>query len=51
MNSFQIIFTPASAAELGDIVRRAASENHAVYPLGGRTMLHVGLPPTKPGIV
>ncbi len=40
---------PASVVELCDIVRRAASQNQAVYPLGGRTMLHIGLPPTKPG--
>ncbi len=40
---------PAAPAEVGDIVRRAAAENLAVYPLGGRTMLDVGLPPTRPG--
>jgi glycolate oxidase FAD binding subunit len=44
------VVQPQSAVELGEIVCRAAGENQAVYPLGGRTMLHVGLPPTKPGI-
>lgn len=41
---------PASPAELGDIVRHAAARGEAIYPLGGRTMLDLGLPPTKPGI-
>jgi len=41
---------PQSVAELCDLVRRAAAEESAVYPLGGRTMLNFGLPPTKPGI-
>ncbi len=41
---------PQSVAELCDLVRRAAAEGSAVYPLGGRTMLNLGLPPTKPGI-
>lgn len=36
---------PASASELGDLVREA----EAVYPVGGATQLGVGLPPTKPG--
>ena len=40
---------PASAAELGDLVRRAAAEKQAVYPVGGGTMLGVGLPPARPG--
>jgi glycolate oxidase FAD binding subunit len=35
-------------AELDDIVR-AAADGQAVYPLGGRTMLDLGLPPTRPG--
>jgi glycolate oxidase FAD binding subunit len=41
---------PGSVAEVGDIVRRAAADNRAVYPLGGRTMLGLGLPPTRPGL-
>src|SRR6266852_7439154 len=41
---------PRSAAELCDLVRRAAAEGSAIYPLGGRTMLNFGLPPSKPGI-
>ena len=40
---------PASVAELGEIVRRAAAEGHALYPVGGGTMLHLGNPPAKPG--
>src|SRR5579884_4407843 len=41
---------PQSVAEIGDIVRRAAAEGQAIYPVGGRTLLHIGLPPTRPGI-
>ena len=41
---------PASVSELGDVVRRAAAENQAVYPLGGQTLLDFGLPPGRPGI-
>jgi glycolate oxidase FAD binding subunit len=40
---------PGSAAELGGFVREAVAANQAVYPVGGRTMLDLGRPPTKPG--
>jgi glycolate oxidase FAD binding subunit len=40
---------PGSAAELGDVVRRAAAEGKAVYPVGGGTQLDYGRPPRKPG--
>jgi glycolate oxidase FAD binding subunit len=33
-----------------EVVRQAASNSRAIYPLGGRTMLNYGLPPTRPGI-
>lgn len=35
---------------MGDVIRRCATEGKAVYPLGGRTMLNFGLPPTRTGI-
>jgi glycolate oxidase FAD binding subunit len=41
---------PSSVVELGEIVRRSASDGKAIYPIGGRTMLDVGLPPSRPGI-
>ena len=41
---------PGSVAEIGDLVRRAAAEGQALYPLGGRTLLDIGLPPTRPGL-
>jgi glycolate oxidase FAD binding subunit len=41
---------PGSVAEVGELVRQAASQSLAVYPLGGRTELDLGLPPTKPGL-
>src|SRR5262249_10455 len=43
------VFRPDTPAEAGDLVRRAAAEGRAVYPLGGRTLLGLGLPPTPPG--
>jgi glycolate oxidase FAD binding subunit len=43
------VLHPAVPAEVGEIVRRAAIENQAIYPLGGQTMLEVGLPPARPG--
>jgi glycolate oxidase FAD binding subunit len=43
------VVRPTSVAELEEIVRRAALADTALYPLGGRTQLHVGLPPTRPG--
>jgi glycolate oxidase FAD binding subunit len=45
------VVRPASVAELDEVVRRAAAEGRAIYPVGGGTMLGLGLPPTKPGIV
>ncbi len=41
------VIRPASAADLGNAVRNTAE---ALFPLGGRTMLDVGLPPSRPGI-
>ena len=41
---------PASVAELCELVRQAAAAGQAVYPVGGRTMLDLGMPPTKPGL-
>jgi glycolate oxidase FAD binding subunit len=40
---------PTSAAELGELVAEAAGTGRGVYPVGGRTMLDVGLPPQKSG--
>jgi glycolate oxidase FAD binding subunit len=41
---------PADAGELGDVIRRAAADGHGLFPVGGRTQLHLGLPPSKPAI-
>jgi glycolate oxidase FAD binding subunit len=41
---------PRSADEVGEEVRRAATEGQAVYPVGGGTALGVGLPPERPGV-
>src|SRR5262245_10927559 len=41
---------PATVGELCEIVKQARATGQGVYPIGGRTTLDVGLPPTKPGI-
>lgn len=41
---------PATAAELGEVVRAAAAKGEGIYPVGGRTTIDVGLPPAKPGV-
>jgi len=41
---------PGSVAELCAVVRQAAAENQALFPLGGRTMLGFGLPPARSGL-
>src|SRR5262245_51035670 len=41
---------PGDVAEVGEVVRRAAAEGQAVFPVGGRTALDLGLPPAKPGV-
>ena len=43
------VVRPQSVAELGDLVRRASAERQALYPVGGGTMLDLGLPPSRPG--
>ena len=40
---------PESVADLGGLVKEAAASGQGVYPVGGRTTLDIGLPPTKPG--
>jgi glycolate oxidase FAD binding subunit len=42
-------FRPRSAAELGDLIRTAAAERRAVFPIGGGTHLGIGNPPRGPG--
>jgi glycolate oxidase FAD binding subunit len=44
------VVRPASADELGEIVRRAAAEKQSIYPVGGGTALDYGLPPARPGV-
>jgi glycolate oxidase FAD binding subunit len=41
---------PLTVAELGALVRQAVADGQAIYPTGGRTMLDLGLPPSKPGV-
>jgi glycolate oxidase FAD binding subunit len=44
------VLQPASVAELAQHVRSAATEEKAVYPLGGRTMLGIGQSPQRVGL-
>ena len=44
------VLQPASVAELAQHVRSAATEEKAVYPLGGRTMLGIGQSPESVGL-
>jgi glycolate oxidase FAD binding subunit len=39
-----------SIPEVSETVREALADGLAIFPLGGRTMLHFGLPPTRKGI-
>ena len=41
---------PVTAAEVGDVVRAACDSQTPIYPIGGGTSLHVGLPARKQGI-
>jgi len=41
---------PHAVAELGVLVRSAAADNLAIYPLAGQTMLHFGAPPERWGL-
>jgi glycolate oxidase FAD binding subunit len=44
------LLRPTSAAEVGEVVRRAVADGTAIYPVGGGTMLDYGLPPARPGV-
>src|SRR3954469_6415224 len=44
------VVRPASAADVADVVRRAAADGTAIYPVGGGTMLDYGMPPARPGV-
>lgn len=44
-------FVPASETELSRwLAENSAGERRAVFPVGGRTALHFGFPPPKPGM-
>jgi glycolate oxidase FAD binding subunit len=43
------VVQPQSVGDLRELVHRAVSENQALYPIGGQTLLNVGLPPVRPG--
>jgi glycolate oxidase FAD binding subunit len=41
------VLRPGSVAEIAEILRFAAAERLAVIPIGGRTHLHLGMPPRR----
>jgi glycolate oxidase FAD binding subunit len=41
------VLQPGSAAQIGEILRFASAERLAVIPTGGRTHLHIGMPPRR----
>src|SRR5688572_19753377 len=43
------VITPKSVAAVRECVRSAVDGKQALYPVGGRTMLDLGLNPTKTG--
>lgn len=43
------VLRPGAVGEVCDIVRAANGRGEALYPVGGRTMLDLGLPPTQVG--
>lgn len=44
------LIRPADGAAVGEEVRRAAGQNLAIYPVGGRTRLDHGTTPSRPGV-
>jgi glycolate oxidase FAD binding subunit len=44
------VYRPASVADAGEQIRQAVANKLAIYPLGGRTALEIGVPPAKLGI-
>src|SRR5262245_11070427 len=44
------VHRPVTPEEVGDRVRAAVAAGHAVFPLGGRTQLGLGLPPDRAGV-
>jgi glycolate oxidase FAD binding subunit len=43
------LLRPTSVSEVGDAVRRSATDGSAIFPVGGRTQLHLGCPPDLGG--
>src|SRR6266404_321506 len=46
----QEVLQPRGITELGEIIRRAAAEKKAIYPLGSRVGAATRLPPTRVGV-
>jgi glycolate oxidase FAD binding subunit len=44
------VLTPQSVSELREVAKSCAADGQAIYPVGGRTLLELGLPPSKPGV-
>lgn len=44
------VHRPSAVGEIGEWVKQASANDQAVFPLGGQTMLGLGLPPQRNGI-
>jgi glycolate oxidase FAD binding subunit len=44
------VVRPTTAADLTGLVRHAAADGTALFPLGGRSHLHIGQPPSRHGL-
>lgn len=44
------MIAPATVAELSEVIRQQAAKREAVYPRGGGTLSHLGLPARRPGV-
>lgn len=49
-SAHMLVHRPTSVAEVGNLIKSARASKQAVYPIGGRTTLDVGLPPIKSGM-
>lgn len=44
------VVQPTTVADIGESICRASANGQAIYPVGGRTLLQLGHPPTRQGI-
>ncbi len=45
------VAAPSTLGEIGELIKQARAKSEAIYPAGGGTLLQIGLPPTRRGMV